>query len=240
MKKERVKIKSIIKFIVESWKNPQKKAIFMLIIMFIFFTFLSISLRSNHHNIKNNNYEEVEDNLDFNLSKIKDKNYHYRYTLNIDNTNLVYEGDKYNDKELFNINNIDMYYKYGNIYLKNVNGIWSTLNEQLSFSEFIDVDVIEELINKGSFESKTEYSNNKKIYNYNISTSTIIEIIDEVNIDIDDIPNKINIATDSDNNVIQISYDLSSYSKYRKLGNNVIANIDYSLFGKINEIEDPN
>ena len=80
----------------------------------------------------------------------------------------------------------------------------------------------------------------KKIYTYNISTTTLIKILELVNVDLDDLPNVITITTDKDNNVIQIDYDLSEYSKYKMISTTkATATIKYSKFGEIEEIEDP-
>lgn len=238
MKIKKEKIKDFIKFIKEAWKDPQKKAILMLIIMFLFFSFVVISVRTTHKNM-NKNVEENKDNtFEFSLENIKSGNYHFIYTVNIDNNITIYEGDNFYNKELFSIGE-DKYYRYKDLYLKDIKGVWSTIDNPYLFSDFKEIDKIENLLKQSSFSSKTEYNDNNKVYNYNISTSTILKILESIETDIDDIPNIISITTDSEDNVIEINYNLSRYSIYKKTGSNVTLNIKYSKFGEIEEIEDP-
>ncbi len=240
MSKVKKALKYIINFIKETKNNPQKKAIFMLIIMFLFFAFVVVCLRTTNSNINKRNITTEEDNkFEFSLSKIKNDNYHFIHSLNIDNNIEIYEGDKNREKELFSINNLDNYYKYGNIYLKNISGVWSTIDNPCKYEEFKNIDNIEKLLEKASFLSKTEYNDKTSVYNYNISTTSIIKILDNKDIDIDDLPNKIDITADSNDDVIEINYDLSPYFIYKNLGNSSNINIKYSKFGEIKDIEDP-
>ncbi len=240
MKKLKKYFKYIVNFIKETKNNPQKKAIFMLIMMFLFFAFVIISLRLSQSSIvKFDDYTEENNKYDFNLSKIEKDNYHFMYSINIDNNIVTYEGDKNREKELFNMNNIDNYYRYGQLYLKNINGVWSTIDNPYTYEEFKDINIIKEILDNSSFESKTQYKDDNKIYNYDISTTSIVKILEKKDIDIDDLPNKIVLTTDSNNNVIEINYDLSSYFVYKSLGNISNISIKYSKFGEIDEIEDP-
>lgn len=238
MKNKKGKIKNFIQFIKEVWKNPQKKAIVMLILMFLFFSFVVISIRTTHSNINKRAKDIKDETFEFSLTNIRKSNYHFVYTVKVDNNTTIYEGDKLSDKELFNIGQ-DKYYRYENIYLKDIKGVWSTIDNPYLFSDFKEIDKIENLLKQSSFLSKTEYNDNNKVYNYNISTSTILKTLESIETDIDDIPNIISINTDSLGNAIEINYDLSSYSVYKKLGNNVTLNIKYTKFGEIENIEDP-
>ena len=240
MKTKKEKIKKFMLFIKNAWKDEQKRAIIMLVLMFFFFGFVITSVRNNNKNLSNeiSGNEETEI-FDFSLSNIKNGNYHFIYSVNVDNNQIIYEGDSENKKELFSINSLDKYYKYGDKYLKDIRGVWSTIDNPYLFSEFKDVDNIERLLKQASFDSMTEYKDNNKVYNYNISTTTIIKELEKQNIDIEDIPNTIRINTDSNNNVIEINYNLSPYSLYKKIGQSVTICIKYSKFGEIEEIENP-
>ncbi len=240
MQNKKEKVKNFIHFIKEAWKDEQKRAIIMLIVMFLFFSFVVISVRTTNSSLSNQeDYSEGDSNFDFSLSKLKSDNYHYIYTVTIDNNNAVYEGDRASRKELFNINGVDKYYRYEDTYLKDIRGVWSTIDNPIIFSEFRDINNIEQLLKQASFDSKTEYKDNNKVYNYNITTTTIIKMLEKLDIDISDNPNTINIITDSNNDIVEINYNLSSYSIYKKLGNSATISIKYSRFGEIEEIEDP-
>ena len=240
MKNKKEKVKNFIHFLKEAWKDERKRAIIMLILMFFFFCFVIISIRTTNKNLNN----EISDNeekeiFDFSLSQIKNGIYHFIYSVTIDNNQIIYEGDTENKKEIFSINSLDKYYKYGDKYLKDIRGVWSTIDNPYLFSEFKDIDNIEQLLKQASFDSMTEYKDNNKIYNYNISTTTIIKELEKLDIDIGDIPNTISITTDSNDNVVEINYNLSSYSIYKNMGSYATICIKYFKFGEIEEIEDP-
>lgn len=239
MNTKKEKVKNFIHFLKEAWKDEQKRAIIMLVLMFFFFCFVITSIRNNKNlsnEISGNDENEI---FDFSLSNIKNGNYHFIYSVNVDNNQIIYEGDSENKKEIFSINGLDKYYKYGDKYLKDIRGVWSTIDNPYLFSEFKDVSNIEQLLKQASFDSMTEYKDNNKVYNYNISTTTIIKELEKQNIDIEDIPNTISINTDSNNNVIEINYNLSPYSLYKKIGQATTICIKYSNFGEIEEIENP-
>lgn len=233
------KIKNIFRWCKDVWGDPQKKAIIMLIIMFLFFSFLVSNVRSNHKKIDSSNTIQSND-FEFSLDKIKKKNYHFKYIVNIDGLLNNYEGDCYGEKELFNKNNAEQFYKYNKIYLKNMNGVWTKDNNPYLLSEYKDIDIIEKIMKKSTFESKTENKDKITNYTYKISTTSLIKILEIKNIDIDDLPNTIVLTTDKDNNVEKIEYDLTSYSKYKNYSiNNTNILIEYSKFDNIKEIEDP-
>lgn len=238
MKTKKEKIRKFIKFIKESWKDPQKKAILMLIIMFLFFSFVVISVRTTHSNMDKEVENPKDNTFEFSLSNIENSNYHFIYTVKVDDNITIYEGDRFYDKELFSIGE-DKYYRYKDVYLKDIKGVWSTFDNPYLFSDFKEIDKIQSLLKLSSFLSKTEYNDSNKVYNYNITTSTILKTLESIETDIDDISNVISITTDSEGNAIEINYDLSSYSIYKKLGNKVSLNIKYTKFGEIENIEDP-
>ena len=106
-------------------KNHQHRAWVVLAGYFIFFLLIIISLRSN-----NSNYS-VTDNSStskyFSIEKIKNNNYHFKYSVNLDNQNIIYEGDKLNSKSSFTKTTLDiseLYYETDNIYLKFQDSEW--------------------------------------------------------------------------------------------------------------------
>lgn len=232
-------INNILKMLKEAWENPQKKAIIMLVVMFIFIVFVVSNIKENTSNIHSINTKSSGD-FQFNLDKINQKNYHFKYIVNIDNQITLYEGDCYKEKELFTKNLGEQFYKLNDTYLNNNNGIWTKTTTPYLLDEFKNIENIELILKNATFESKTENKDQITSYSYSISTTTLIKKLELNNIDIDDIPNKINLTTDKDNNVEKIEYDLSPYGKYKNYSiNNINASIEYSNFGTIKEMEDP-
>lgn len=234
MKNYKEIIKKTKNYIGEISKNSQQKSIIMLVIMVIFFFLVVVGLRNN------NNYEEAKvekKDYEFSLEKIKQGNYHFVYSIKNNENIISYEGDSNNKKSLFSNDN-NNYYLYKGQLLKDYNGVWAR-TDNYKYMEFTDIEKIEELIKNASFDKKEEYSDMRKVYNYNISTNTITKIILEKDTDIDDIPNKITLITDNENNVNEIDFDISSYSKYKENIANTSINLKYSKFGEIEEIENP-
>lgn len=241
MKEKVSRIKSAIHYLKKLWKNPRAKGSIILGAYFLFFLFVIVSLRSNTIN----NHKEIElmDDLGFSLEKIKQNNYHYLYNIDYNDSKVVYEGDRYYQKELFTkIDNqkIETFYNYDETYLKNINNVWSKTENPYYFYKLREIQNIEEILKNAYEESKTEYSNKSKVYTYKVTTNSIVKIIDKKNIDISDIPNTIILTTNSDQEVEKIEMDLSTYISYKNNKKDILKiTITYSKFGEVELIEDP-
>ena len=176
-----------------------------------------------------------EKSLDFSLSSIRNGNYHFIYTFNTDEKEEKYEGNNYANKALFN-DLENSYLLYGNTYFKDYNGVWSKteVSELFKFTHYTN---IKKILDSAMLEKKTEYSSNEVVYNYNITTSTLDKIINDMDTDIADNLNTIILTTNSDKEVYKIEFDLTPYSIY-KYGNTIKISLEYSEFGNIEEIKD--
>lgn len=225
----------------ELWKNKQMRSILILGIYFIFFLLIIISLRTNHK--IPNQVQENTSLFEFSTNKIKRNNYHYLYKVTLNNVTVTYEGDRYLEKEIFTKNDnmkIETFYNYHEKYLKNINQVWSKVENPYLFSRFKEITMIEKILKEANLESKTEYHNKSFQYVYRISTNNIVRMIDRKNIDIADIPNTITITTNQNHEVEKIELDLTSYLSYNTIKNQQLSiSITYSKFGEIEEIEDP-
>lgn len=241
MKEKVSRIKSTIQYLKKIWKNPRARGGIVLSAYFLLFLFIIISLRSN----PTDPYKGMEStsSLEFSLGKIKQNNYHYLYNIHDNDSEVIYEGDRYEQKELFTKTDnykIETFYNYNGTYLKNINNVWSKTENPYLFSQFREVQNIEELLRNAYNESKTEYSNKSRVYTYKITTNSIVKIIDKKNIDIADIPNTIILTTDSNQEVEKIEMDLSSYNFYKNYKDEKLnIRMIYSNFGKVELIEDP-
>lgn len=241
MKEKVSRIKNTIQYLKKIWKNPRARGGIVLGAYFLFFLFIIISLRSN----PTNHHKGIGStgSLEFSLEKIKQNNYHYLYSMNDNDSKVIYEGDRYHQKELFTKTDnykIETFYNYNGTYLKNINNVWSKIENPYLFSQFREVQNIEEILRNAYNESKTEYSNKSKVYTYKITTNQIVKIIEKRNIDIADIPNTIILTTNSDWEVEKIEMDLSSYISYKDNKRGILKiTMSYSKFGEIELIEDP-
>lgn len=243
MKEKIIKFKKNIHNFKELWKNPRIKSIIVLIFYFFFFFFIIMFLRTNNKTISSEH--KKTSGFEFSVEKIKDNNYHYLYDVVFNTSKMIYEGNRYGTKELFTQNDtykIDTFYNYNEKYLKNINQVWSKIENPYLFSDFKDIYIIEKILKESLQDSKTEYSDKSFLYTYKVSTNNIIRIIENINLDIEDIPNTIMVVTNSNQEVVKIQMDLSSYIHYKSKSTEkqkLNISITYSQFGKIEPIEDP-
>lgn len=225
-------------------KNPQYRGIIVLALYFVFFLIIIIGLRTTNSNSSSNMQQKTDNNFEYDLTIINSNNYYFSYEVDLNNNKIVYDGKKYADKEMFtktSDSGVESFYNYNDNYFKNINNVWSKTENPYLFPDFRTYTVIEKLLTTATYESKTEFNNKSKIYNYQISTTSINKIVDKINIDIADNPNTILITTNEQNQVIRIEMNLNSYISYKNQSNNQLKLIlNYSKFGEVEEIEDPN
>ena len=107
-------------------------------------------------------------------------------------------------------------------------------------SNFLDINKIVDIALKSKIVSKTQYESGMRVYTYQISTTTLVKLLERENIDLDDPVNKIIFKTDETNRVNDIKYNLTSYCKYKNISKNTCKiELEYSKFGKIKDIKDP-
>lgn len=212
--------------------NPRQKALVFFGFYFVFFFFLIMAIRSNSSNVIDNENNKYL----FSIESIKNNNYHFKYTLNIDENKTTYEGDLNNNKQLFTINNVENYYEENNVYFK-YNNSWENTSNPYQIINPRYGKTIEKLLDKATYISKTENVDETKIYNYQITTTTLYKLFDLVDVDLDDIPNDMKVYTDENNNVVKLEFDFSSYYKAKQLCNNKLDILmEYSNYGQVEEL----
>ena len=105
--------------------------------------------------------------------------------------------------------------------------------------EFIDVDSITDILKVSSLISKTDYESGMRTYDYNISTTSLVKLIDKQDIDLDDAVNSIFIKAEDEKQVNEISFSLDSYCKYKGIGNSCKVLLKYSNFNEVEDIKNP-
>jgi hypothetical protein len=233
-----------IKFIKNLYNSRRGRAILFFVFYFVFF-FVLISLirtnysSNNHINISNDN----KVNTEYKLDGIESGNYHFTREENINGIITKFTGDKSDEKTegIMTSNNIFYsYFIYDNINLIKTIDKYEVTSELYHFNNITDDNNISRILKKATLISKTEYETGNILYNYEITTNTINKIVNGKEIDIADIPNKIALETNEEDEVIKITYDLSSYATYiNNISTTITIAIDYSNFNEIKDIEIP-
>ena len=233
-----------IKFIKNLYNSRRGRAILFFVFYFVFFLVLISIIRTNyssnnHINISNDN----KVNTEYKLDGIESGNYHFTREENINGIITKFTGDKSDEKTegIMTSNNIFYsYFIYDNINLIKTIDKYEVTSELYHFNNITDDNNISRILKKATLISKTEYETGNILYNYEITTNTINKIVNGKEIDIADIPNKIALETNEEDEVIKITYDLSSYATYiNNISTTITIAIDYSNFNEIKDIEIP-
>ena len=231
-----------VKDLIKNLKSTDKgRALLFFCGYLIFFLFLFVFIKTSSKVHLNRSDFESGSQIDFNVEKIKNNNYSYRYTITIDVNDYIFVGRRNNNYELLKYEDNDYFINYSNNVVKKLeNGKWIDNRNPNDFSYFVNIDNIIELITQATYLSKTDYESGKVTYTYEISTTTIEKIINDVDIDLDDKPNEIIFSTDEDENVDSIRLEFDNYGKYK--GNckkYLTIEINYDDFGEIDNIKNP-
>ncbi len=221
---------------IETEDYSQQKAWLFLIAYFIFFTAVIISIRSNN---SNNREKTKEKEFAFSFEKIEKQNYTFQYQLLLDTNQILYEGKRNKEKSLFTKNSngiIENFFESSNLYVKQVNQLWIKEESPYPIPQLVDVNYLKEILQKATYDSKTNYSNQSQMYTYQVSTTTLMDSYENKKIDIADEVNKISITFDSNKDVQKIEYDFTPYAIY-----NGIATTTYRftmIFDNFSDVEE--
>lgn len=211
------------------FNDSQKKAWVVLGAYFIFFIVIIFSIRSNQ--TKNDNLNQNNSNLPFSISKIKSNNYDFKYTVDFDDNIIIYQGKNYQNNSLFTVNDLDTYYKEGEVFFKKENEVFVNSDNPYKFSELRNIDIVEKILNQAKLDSHTIYEDSTKIYNYQITTDTLEKIFNNRDIDTDLAVNKITVYVDKLNQAYKFTFDFSSYANYKSyILSKGIVEVEYSNF----------
>lgn len=236
-------MKKFNKLISDLKSTPRGKSVLFFSFYFIFFVALAIGARlvTPGEPIGKKIYEnELNNSNNIDIKQINGDNYQYKYKIQIDNAEALIEGKKDGYLELFNINNLESitnYYKNNSLYYSYENGTWIPGNIPNNNLEIINN--IDKILLKGTYIAKTEYESGKRVFRYEISSATLGEIVDNINLDIADIPNQIIVTSNDQKHVDNIQINLDSYCKVTsKCVNNMSLQLDFLDFDK-QKVESP-
>lgn len=220
--------------------NENGKMIFFFGFYLLFFLFLFI-LISTHRNpdylLKK--YEDTPSSAPlFSSDNIMRQNYMFDYKVTLDNVLYDYYGKRFNKVDSFKYNNLD-YYRNEDYYFVN-QGTWMKTDNPILFSDFFQEINVYKILKQATFDHKKMYDDGKVDYHFLLSSNTLFDIFYEKNTDYDEIPNKMIVTADSDNQVTKIVYYLNSYcSVIETCENTLTIEATYDLFGNIKKIDNP-
>lgn len=215
--------------------NKQYRAIIILIFYFFLFLFLIISVRSS---LNKENKDEKDNNEKYTVNSkiegfapIKQSNFNYKYTLNVDGVNYIYEGKKYNKNDDFSltVGKEKKYYTVIDDFTFQKRNNENILTEKpYYYIDFFNPTIIEQILLKATPKENDIY----KITNINL---------DKI------LGNKIGIDNKLENNIIlqytddivtRIDIDYTNYIKYNGVNvKKVFLTLEYSNFGMIEEFD---
>lgn len=233
VEKENTNWKEILPFL----KTPRGKAILFFGGYLVFFIILILLARGTRGEVIGTNYEPGLP-YSFNMTLLKEGNYHFRYTYQLDQSTVTYEGDRNGDRQLFT-DGTKSFFAHGKNYLEQVDGLWIKTETPYVLSQFLDIDTAASLLASATYVSKTQYDDGRTVINFQITTNTLVKKIEGLDIDLDSLVNEIVVSTDAQHKVTQIKYQLTDYCQYKQLATNqATLTLDYSNFGEVLEIED--
>ena len=124
--------------------------------------------------------------------------------------------------------------------MREQDGLWIKTEAPNTLFSLTKASVIEDIVNKATYISKTELATGEESYTLQISTPTLSKALDGTDIDIDDPVNTITLKENVDGDTVGIEYDFSNYGKYKGLvKNNLVITLNYANFGNIEKVEEP-
>ena len=225
--------------ILEFIRTSKGKAFLFFGIYFIFFIALSMIAHIGGKGPVLGSTDLKLGEFSYDLSSIEEGNYNFSYQFLVDQVVTTYSGKHYEDKALFSDGNTD-FYQSADLFMKKQDGVWVKSESPYVLASLTDVSVINDLIGLSTYISKTELATGEQIVNLEISTTTLVKMLEGIEVDLDDPVNSIELKKNENGEVVQIKYNLDSYAKYKGLAiNEFRLNLDYSNFGDIKEFKEP-
>lgn len=242
-KKEKEETKKVVKNLL---KSERGRAILFFLFYFVFFLVIILMARTNlSNNNKNNTKNESTTSIkaDYDLKKLEEGNYRFTREETRNGIRTIFTGEANGGRSSFLMTNdtgIKNFFSYNDIYLEKENNAYKVSVNPYLYPRFNDYSMLKKILDTAHLKSKTTYENGNTIYQYEISSTSLLSIIDNKEVDLDDQVNLINLTTDENKNVIEIIYQLDSYHSYNyNVVETLTIKIDYSDYGKVKELEIP-
>ena len=223
--------------------TPRGQALLFFGGYFFFFLFIIVAVRlMGGGSTVGKEYDEAK-GYSFSVVNITDANYSFEHSVLLDGNNNGYKGTKKNSEERFVLsNNLGTYdyYRKGIDFFNNKSGLWIKSDNPYLFYNFFDIDKVMALIDKAKLDYKTDYESGKKIYNFVITSTTIHNYFEGIDLDIADDLNEIIVYVDEHGLVEKFEFKLDSYCKAINMCfNELKITLQYDEYGEIKEITSP-
>lgn len=212
--------------------NRQYRAIIILVFYFFFFVILIIGARTALNKKEVTNDETVKEQITNTtkvngFSSIKESNFNYKYTLNIDDKIYTYEGKRYDNKDSFTLSvdkDIRNYVQVDNFSFEIKDKEKVLTDKPIYYLDFFDINILEEIIKNSIKKSDNIYSIDNK------SLDSILKGQLGVN---NKLENSI-MLTCEDNTITRIDINYTNYMKFTNRSiNKVLLTLEYKDFGKV-------
>lgn len=216
----------------EIFLNRQYRSIAILIFYFVLFVVIIIGIR-----MPNNTYFDDGGNVVSELSGyelIENKNFGYKYTVTVDDEVYLYEGKKYNDKELVVITKNDesreYYFNKEDIYVKEKESYVKTIKKPYMLFDFFDTDILDKIIIRSVIVDEENHK-------YKVDNQKIFDVISDEFARIENGYNYISLIYRNEF-ITGITFDFSNYAKTMKEDfERIIISLEYFDFNLIDDFE---
>ena len=223
-------------------KTPRGKAILFFVGYAFFFAFVIIFTRATMTGTASPNYDQAKE-YTFSVAKIEKNNYDFKHQITIDEEVITYTGSRYEDSDLFVVNNNGTevkYYRSGLEYFNDNGGLWIKANDPYRNGEFFLLNNVLHLLDKSLLVYKTDYESGRRVYNFNITSTTIYDYFQGIDLDIADDVNEIIVSSYEDGSVEKFEFKLDSYCKSIGICNDKMRiTLFYDNYGEVKEITSP-
>lgn len=241
--KEKEETKKVVKNLL---KSERGRAVLFFLFYFVFFLVIILMARTNLSNNRNNdtkNESNASIKADYDLKKLEAGNYRFTREETRNGAKTIFTGEANNGRSSFLMTTdieIKNFFSYNDIYLEKENNSYKVSVNPYLYPRLNDYSTIKKILDTAHLKSKTTYENGNTIYQYEISSTTLLSIMDNKEVDLDDQVNLISLTTDENKNIVEIIYQLDSYHSYNyNVVENLTIKIDYSAYGKVKELEIP-
>lgn len=202
-----------------------EKRIKALIFLGIYLILFIVIITSNQKNNITKENKIDKDNIQ-NTKQLENANFEYKYTIILDDLTCIYNGKKYEHKDLYTLicNSEEKYYYTNNgITLVKENDKYVLTDKIYYLFDYLEIDNILKIL-------KNVVKDNNMYTITNIKLGDITTIFNNSNQ-----TNQVNIYYDSNKNISKIELNLLNYAKYvGKANDKAQIILEYFSYGKVN------
>ncbi len=219
-------MKKLIEYIKELRKKPYGNAVLFFGFYIIFFTIISIMARTGSVG----NVGQDNESTGVVVNNLEKYNYSFEYKVVLDNDTYSYTGNKEYNTIYYKYNGKEYYNRDDKSYIKEDN--WKEVDNPIKFYSFLKETNMNNIINSSYIDSKNNYDNGEVAYNLLVSSNTLNKMINGVETDYDEIPNKIKVSVNN-GYISEINYNLDNYCKEKDSCKSLNIIVNYKEFNKI-------